>query len=427
MKKTVVWSCLLFLVASGTVSFAQFQLAKQSLEKGVENAAVRNLAKLQEVTARSAQRLLSENPIVLTIPQGVYQQNMYLGVRNIEIPTPGTLTESYLNLQHDILKNLNAKAPSGVKFTPKYAQRVIAQRWINGTKGSPRGKALYTNQAELARDLDNFYQFYKATPTVTRAPSGRIVEIYELPADNILYKPVGYRVPVVLTAREYFVIYDVQNKTGQLVKKTPATLAAFAENRAFKPAAHRKFATPQQSLEEMDRITEREYLEGTQMDFSHVHRWATPEEEQELARLNRQAEEQRLEEVLESGVGRLGTNEEMYLLKKMENENNLVGENPGERMWKSMNAPKVFASQDHLGYFLQRIYEENTAQVKDPLTGHIYWVYEIPVEGISYVKNDKPIVRLDPKEYVVIYNKREGARIIKRRMIEEERLYEFVQ
>lgn len=113
-----------------------------------------------------------------------------------------------------------------LKHNPGVPAHEVGGRFLLGHAGEPpAGKAYYTSQTELAQNLNTFY---KGQGVVKQGPDGRNVKLYALPVDGILYKPVGYSRPVVLKAEDYFVIYNMEEKTGQLVENTPQMRQLFS-------------------------------------------------------------------------------------------------------------------------------------------------------------------------------------------------------
>lgn len=105
-----------------------------------------------------------------------------------------------------------------LKANPGVPAHEVGGRFLLGHAGEPpAGKAYYSSQSELAQNLNTFYQ---GRGVVRQGPDGRNVKLYSLPVDGILYKPVGYSRPVKLSSEDFFVIYDMEHKTGQLVSNT---------------------------------------------------------------------------------------------------------------------------------------------------------------------------------------------------------------
>lgn len=104
-------------------------------------------------------------------------------------------------------------------------ERVVATSWKNiPGEFAPGAKAFYQDQSTLARDLD---RFYSGQGSVFIGPGGKKVKLYVLPVNGILYQPAGYKEPVVLNAKDYFVMYDMQSKTGQLMECEPGRYRMF--------------------------------------------------------------------------------------------------------------------------------------------------------------------------------------------------------
>lgn len=215
MKQSVVGSLVVGFVLSSTCCFAQFAKAPAM--------AARNAAKIQRYTMGKV--ALATHPVfpVACVRDARLPGNIAcVKVGLPAMPVVGNnVNASYLN-QHKRLTDMYQASRAGK--TPQEIQEIMAQRWTGVAKTPGIGKAFYEDQSSLAQDLNTFYE--GAGITVT-APGGEIAKLYALPVDGILYKPSGYKDPVVLTAAEDFVVYYPRTKTGQLVQNKPEVLEIF--------------------------------------------------------------------------------------------------------------------------------------------------------------------------------------------------------
>lgn len=101
----------------------------------------------------------------------------------------------------------------------------ISQKWLE----QPGEKTFYTDLSVLARDLNAFYE---GDTDVLISPDGREVKLYMLPVSGILYQPAGYKEPIYLNADDYFLVYDINKHTGQLVEN------AFFVYETFRPRVY---------------------------------------------------------------------------------------------------------------------------------------------------------------------------------------------
>ena len=96
---------------------------------------------------------------------------------------------------------------------------------LGDARQAPAGKAFYESETELAQDLNTFY---RGKGVVVEHPvTKQNVKLYWLPADGILYKPAPDKPAVVLSPEKYFVVYDMENKTGQIVGNSPVMQRLF--------------------------------------------------------------------------------------------------------------------------------------------------------------------------------------------------------
>ena len=207
MRKLIVVSCLLVLVVcSSNPAFAQF--VKKTLKEASKSLS----------TAANTSKL--ERTITQTIKIPVRQNGLPVG-SEVMLTVHKPITQ--LNKVNASLLN-RAGHISIIRpdLTDIEINEYIAMEWayVKGKNPNPTGKGYYTDQATLARDLNALYE---GEAVVVESPTG-LVKLYELPVDGIWYKPAGYKKPIKLSSDEYFVIYDMERQTGQLVNKSAMSL-----------------------------------------------------------------------------------------------------------------------------------------------------------------------------------------------------------
>lgn len=192
-------ACLVVLFCMpGAQAFAQFKNAAQS---------AKNIANLERVVTRATHKAVVGRPIVTNLPQGLVRGSA-VALSRVEAPKVITsVTKSYATLLSD------RRAGSLDNERNKEVTQSLANEWAANSK-----RVFYEDQTQLAHDLN---EFYKGKADMLIGPDGHTVKLYALAANGILYKPVGYQVPLVLNADEYFVVYDVKAKTGQIVQNKP--------------------------------------------------------------------------------------------------------------------------------------------------------------------------------------------------------------
>ncbi len=438
MKKIVVWSMLVLIVTSSP-AFAQINWGKlgknfgKNVNKQVENQITRE-AILNSTTGVRPASL----PAHLKLGSQAF-------VNSIKKPQADLVNASYLYKA----KRLADHAKSvKIKLSDVEVRRALANEWIQRPGQNVGAGVFYDNQAQLARDLNEFYGGSGSAVKV----GGKLLKLYALPIDKILYKPAGRNIQVI-TSEEYFVVYDPAAKTGQLVKKTPETLQLFSNPtnsgtfeevtvlggqvfympdgepdwnllKGVEKTEKAKASEPEDDFEEV-------YGEPLPEDFSFggVSHMATPEELEELMLLNQQAAKQAANKVIAmEDVSRLGTPEEVYQFKKLEYQYKLNGNNTvAELVWKKGHFPTYFETQDQLGKQLNRFHQGSVAKIEDIFSKQVRYVYEIPVEGL-YLREENGMIRaLDPESYVVLYSEKTGGQVVARHLVEAQQLYKFVQ
>ena len=201
MHKTVVSSCVAVLLLAAPNAFAQFKNPAK---------AAKNLANLDRVVTAVAQKA-SRGEIVAWVPARFVPSGQVL-LQPVQMPIVRTPVTA--SLLHKIPASANA-----------LHVKALSSQFIMGAYGEHGyGKAFYEDQTELARDLVAFYDGKLETRI---GPDGHEVNLLALPVDGLLYKPAGYKTPVVLNSQDYFVIYDTQTATGQIAKNTPEVYNLF--------------------------------------------------------------------------------------------------------------------------------------------------------------------------------------------------------
>ena len=199
---TVVALCALLLLPAG--AFAQF--------KPMSKAAQTNAKMLKAAVERATLCRVQGRPVVSSFVPKEFVKEERIGVMGAQRPLQATAA--------------NASFLYMLQNNPRVPAHEVGARFLLGHTGQPpAGKAYYTSQTELAQNLNTFY---RGQGVVRRGPDGRNVKLYSLPVDGILYKPVGFQHALVLAGEDYFVIYDMENKSGRLVENTPQMRQLFS-------------------------------------------------------------------------------------------------------------------------------------------------------------------------------------------------------
>lgn len=210
MSKKGIIAALVVCLLPG-ITFAQFE------KKGLEALAKFNAKKLQTVVLRAGLPQAQGRFVAQAFVPAHFTQAQQVGVLGafVHVQKANAANVSFLHKVEEIHKYSD----------PDVIAPEIGIWFILGHHGEPpAGKAFYEDQSELAQNLNTYY---KGQGVVRRGPDGRDVKLYSLPVDGILYKPVGYKNPVVLSSDSHFVIYNMKTKTGQLIENTPQNLRAF--------------------------------------------------------------------------------------------------------------------------------------------------------------------------------------------------------
>ena len=195
MKKMIVSSLLAVLLVPGTQVFAQFKSPMK---------AAKNWDNLRRIVVNAVHN--PKAPRIISWVPARFVKGEKIGTSVVQVPQKIT----------PVTRSMLIKA--GKSADAKHMQ-LLANQFLLGTPGEHGyGKVFYEDQSELARDLN---EFYHGNADVYEGPDGRKVKFYMLPVDGILYKPLGYKTPVVLNSNEYFVIYDTQTGTGTIAENKP--------------------------------------------------------------------------------------------------------------------------------------------------------------------------------------------------------------
>ncbi|MBO5911394.1 MAG: hypothetical protein J6Q05_04295, partial [Elusimicrobiaceae bacterium] len=245
----------------------------------------------------------------------------------------------------------------------------LGTQFVSGAYGEPGyGKAFYETQAQLARDLDTFYQ---GQAEVYVGPDGREVKLYALPVDGILYQPVGYKKPVVLNSNEYFVVYDVTAKTGKIVDNRPEIYNLFQArvyDEIWRAMGRSKVFTELSNLCETILI-------------SHLHK---------------------------AHIDQLRAQQVTNNIKTLVHQNE-------SKVWKQVN------STQQLLQFLQHY-----PKVRQLSYGFTAYVIELPVEGLTWVEQNGTTHVYNPQEHVMLFFEMGSVGIYPRETIENKELFENI-
>lgn len=204
MKKYLLISLLVSLAA--LPSAAQF--AKYPLKAA---ANMRNLERIPLLVKRAVASP-RVGASVVAVPKGLVSGNKVL-------LTPSALPWRKTPADESLVRYQKALREAHSSSFDRRAMPTLEQAWL-----ASGGKAFYTDQISLARDLE---KFYGGKSTILRSPEGKMVRIYALPVEGILYKPVGYKYPVVLQAKDDCVVYDIETCGGQLLPNSPELYTQF--------------------------------------------------------------------------------------------------------------------------------------------------------------------------------------------------------
>ncbi len=218
MKKLVVFSCILAMAAVGTQAYAQmFKKLQQSS---------RNFAQILRQEIQRKHPMLIRKPVVrpgstfkVPVPKQFAASEQAV-LTPIPMPMLTPISRSYVNRISKIMQNCRPA------ISLEEAQELLTWKWVGVGTSSPIGQAFYESESKLAQDLDVLYE---GKGTTVYDPQGNIVRVYELPVDNILFKPVDATNTIKLTSADYFVVYNPDNQAGRLIKKTSETVEMYSD------------------------------------------------------------------------------------------------------------------------------------------------------------------------------------------------------
>ncbi|MBR2081489.1 MAG: hypothetical protein IJ876_00505 [Elusimicrobiaceae bacterium] len=404
MKKVLVGSLLIVLVLSAMPAFAQFKTPVK---------AAKNLANLDRVVTRATRPSVLGRPVVTNLPQGVVRGNS-IGLLRVKMPTAVTpATQSYVQALNSIYANTSKTVtyPTPASWAPW-----MAHEWLD------KYPALYEDQSQLARDLDAFYKKFETDEyKVARyiGPDGREVNLYTLPADGILYKPAEYADPVVLNSKEYFVIYDIESKTGKIAENVPEVYGM------FKPV--KSSAVESKNLPAV--VVEVKNVPAV-YGMYRPYKFSAAEEKAESgmseAPVSHEKDYGEWEEVeVEPGLSTFipESPRKFYEFERDEATNHWRVE-----AWEYHN-PDVFNSQDEFINALEQFHGNVVPKAKNLATGNVFRVYEMPKPLSYYMAGDKNIrLEFNPKTHVIVLEEQgSSGGIMQRTELENPQLFEFVK
>lgn len=366
--KNYFLSVLLISLVGSLPAFAQFK--SPSLKAVNTKRLQRSLAQVQlgktlgTVPARVPKSVLPGKTVYLT-----------------PVAIPRTVTPA----NQAFLENLN-NVFAQIKhlgYSKAQVSKLMAELWVSPTRHSPHnGKGFYDDQNELARAL---HSYYHGLGTLYISPAGRQVKLYALPADGILYQPVGYSRPLVLTAKDYFVVYDINEQTGQIAKNIPQVYNLFMPCRSTTLA--------QQLQAEYDKA------ELARQSGENEDLWQA---------IGGEKNYYNSETLLARDV-----TEFYYQKKRIESLRNSDIEGSLEALVES--TPKQRA-----------VYPIEAPHVRDIVHGEEGYIYEIPVSGVYYVDlRYNQAVELLPKQFAVFYVPAgHSSFIVERRVLEDPSMFQ---
>ena len=388
-KVTMCASALVLLL---TAVQAQAQL-------GVGNVSKINAARLQRVTAL-AEKSASKGLPTYRVPFSVVASG-YTALTPITIPVDGNnVNASVLYRVH----NMYQKAK--LDRHPYASLQDIANRlradWAHLENRVSKYPAFYDDQSVLAQDLNAFYD---GSGVAVTAPNEELAKLYSLPVDGTLYQPAGYAEPVVLTAQSDFVIYYPRTRTGQLVHNTPQMRAAL--NRPGKSG----------SFEEV---------------ISLGGKWfEMPQGEPDWNFLKGVKNENLADDVV---TGDFIDVENLPAVNhaagpRMDYKTQVDHARQAKELdgsWLLTGGVKHYTSQNQLGRDMAAFYEgwEGVPQVYHRISNEKFYVYEIPVDGLTYAPEGSPRVQmLDPNTQVVLYSKKIGGQVVDRSLLKNDLIF----
>ena len=413
MKQYIVGSLFIALALCGTNGMAQFG--------GSATQLARNYAKLQRFTSRKVAATLPHVGVPpVRVPAHILPSGTYVTLRSPLLPRQGNLVNASYLYKHQTV--LEAAKRKGLVISTQQVQDMMAREWVVNSKGDlGTGRAFYEDQTSLAQDLNAFYEGSGVAVEV----QGKLAKLYALPVDGILYKPAGYSEPVVLTAEADFVLYYPQTKTGQLVKNTPQLRALLnhpTRSGGFEQTVTlggASFNMPQGEpegtlLQELPHSTQPAAATPTSETVNFVEVNGAPLQTSVAAQVEASVP-------LQTPFRPLVVNERIVAQLRSQHAN--------DAKWELQVDNKNYTSQNMLGLELAVFYYHNAPQVYQRLTGRNYYVYELPVDGITYGPQGvaQAAKVLDPEKYVVLYNENTGGQIVERKALYNALIFDLVQ
>lgn len=375
MKKIAVSSLVIVLVVSGTHVFAQFKNPAK---------ATKNLTHLERVIARAAQPARLGYPVV-QLPAGVVTGNA-VGLSWVKAPQAVTpVTQSYNKHLKQIL------APSyTVKIDLEIAAKTAIHEWMGQTNNQG---VFYTDQSQLARDLDAFYEGNAETYI---GPDGREVKLYALPVNGILYQPAGYAQPMVLNSNEYFVIYDVASRSGKIAENIPEVYNLFVPQIDGLKRNLKKISSAEQEAKQV----------SSQLNPVYEEIWQATGSSKEFDDLGNLCDAILLAHLHKARIDRLQVTSDVKTLVK----------SGKQAVWKQLNS-----SMELLSYLQTLPYVRSTQH------GFKAYVVELPVKGLSLVDNKGGQYNYTPQDHVMLFFEMGSVGIYPREDVENPELFTSVK
>ncbi len=406
MKTLRIVGLVSVLFVASTPMFAQFkEVAKQ----------VKNMIRLEQSVQRAVWHRFNGKMIIRAWVPEYFVAGQEIGLTGAIYPFQITAA--------------NVSFAYKVDNTPKLTAFEVGTQFILGGEDTlPVGKAFYEDQNELAQDLNRFYE----GQGVVRMEGKRTVKLYSLPVDGILYKPAGYKEPVVLQADDYFVVYDMDGNTGKLVENTPENLQFYSrsgDSHSFEEVVNygkETYRIPIKTTEsvapkieqEINRLSRENGMDLEPSDFFTVQPSVPVQRDMRTthirmatAGISEPKTQNAVHNLLEPGRAKVAAMRE---------------QNGYEEDWAAVHASKYYISQASLGRDLETFYRGKAPQLFNKDTRQVGYVYEIPVNGIGYMSPGTMPFTLDPVNQVFFYAKDGSGRLYDRSVLEDPERFEMV-
>ncbi len=344
MNKMRIGSGVAVILLASPCAFAQFNNPAKM---------ARNWTNLQRVVARTTQ-IQPVTTVISWVPSR-FVKGGKIGLSPLPLPQQLTpVTRSILT---------KVKGPVEVKHMHRLANQFVL--WAYGEHGY--GKAFYDDQTQLARDLHNFYD---AQPDTFIGPDGHEVKLYALPVDGILYKPLGYKTPVVLNPDEYFVIYDTQTDTGKIAQNKPEVY------NLFKPRVEDEIWQAMGNGKVFDDLSNL----CSSILMAHLHK-------ARIDQLHADKVPQDIQDLMIQGQMPYAD----FVKMKTADTKTVVKESKS-LIYKQLN------TQEKLLDYLHSL-----PQLTETSHGFKAYVVELPVEGLTWVEADGTAHVYNPQDYVMLF------------------------